>query len=364
MSASPIDVLVIDDSAVVRQVVSAVLAATGGFEVRVAADPVIARERIRMRRPDVLLLDLEMPRVDGLTFLAELMAQAPLPVVVCSSLGARGTHEAVRALELGATSVIEKPRVGTRAFLEHSAAELTQSLRAAALARPRARPEAAGVRSPLPRRVPLPVTEAASRVIALGASTGGTEAILEVLRGFDRTAPGVVIVQHMPQHFTGAFARRLDALCALHVREARDGDRVEPGLALIAPGDRHLTLRRVGATYSVGVSHGAPVSGHCPSVDVLFHSVALAAGGNACAALLTGMGTDGAAGMRALHDAGAFCLAQDEASSVVFGMPRAALERGAVHEVLPLESISGALTEAVRRPARSFRPKEPLCRPR
>lgn len=366
--SEPLRVLVIDDSAVVRQVVTALLEASGGFEVRVAADPLIARERIRAHRPDVLLLDLEMPRMDGLTFLAECMESAPIPTVVCSSLGARGTQEAMRALELGALAVLEKPRVGARAFLEESALALTQALREAAqvTVRPRRRPLPSPDAAPPPPRAMArpPPSSPAGAVIALGASTGGTEAILEVLRGLDGASPGVVVVQHMPEKFTEAFARRLDALCPLEVREAKDGDRLTAGVALIAPGNRHLTLRQLGPAYAVSVSHGLPVSGHRPSVDVLFRSVAQTAGPGAVAALLTGMGVDGAAGMRALNDAGARCLAQDEASSVVFGMPRAAIELGAVHRVLPLSRIAQAITEELRRPPRPQRHKESLCLPR
>jgi len=338
-------VLVVDDSAVVRETVSALLSRDRTMVVTVAADPLIAMDKMRRARPDVILLDLEMPRMDGITFLRKLMSEAPLPVVVCSGLTGRGTDAALSALAEGAVAVIAKARLGVRNFLESSAAELKQTLREAARTRPR-RP-AAGAHRTVEKRLGLTVTT--DKVIAIGASTGGTEAVRVVLEALPPDAPGVVVVQHMPEAFTGAFARRLNQSCGVDVREAAHGDRLCEGRVLVAPGNRHLEVRRNGGHYVVGLDDGAPTSGHRPSVDVLFRSVARSAAANAVGVLLTGMGADGADGLLEMRLAGAFTIAQDEATSVVFGMPKEAIARNAVDEVLPLERIGSQMLRRIRR---------------
>jgi len=349
-SRRPLHVLVVDDSAVVRQMMTAVLGGARGMTVAVAADPFIAMEKMKQARPDVMVLDLEMPRMDGLSFLRKIMAEDPIPVVVCSGLGGRGTEAAMRALDEGAVEVVAKPKLGIKDFLQDSATLLSDAVRAAAQARMR------------PRGVPerqAPVGEAVSaarpalrltsdKVVAIGASTGGTEALRELLMALPPDAPGLVIVQHMPELFTAAFARRLNDLCRVEVREAANGDRVIEGRALIAPGNRHTRLRRSGAHYTVEVSDGPLVSRHRPSVDVLFQSVARAAGPNAIGVILTGMGDDGADGLLDMHRAGAVTIAQDEASCVVFGMPKEAIARGAVEDVLALQRIPEALLAGAR----------------
>ncbi len=342
------NVLVVDDSAVVRQAFTQLLGRQ--FAVETAADPIIAEQKIRKRRPDVVVLDLQMPRMDGLTFLRQIMRRDPLPVVVCSASAARGSEPALRALEEGAVDVILKPALGVRAFLEESALLLADTLRAASQARvarrltPSARHSADVVLpAALPRQVAL---VAAPRIVAVGASTGGTEALREVIEALPPDAPGMVVVQHMPAGFTAAFARRLDTLSRVEVKEAAPGDAVVPGRVLIAPGDRHMILRRSGTKYYVVLADGPLVSRHRPSVDVLFRSVAQAAGANATGVLLTGMGDDGAEGLAEMHAAGARTIAQDEATSIVFGMPKEAIERGAVDDVLPLGRIAGAVVGA------------------
>jgi two-component system chemotaxis response regulator CheB len=333
-------VLVVDDSAVVRQVTTALLSNQPGISVSVAADPFIAMSKMKQARPDVILLDLEMPRMDGLTFLRKIMSEDPIPVVVCSGLAGEGTEAAMRALEEGAVDIVTKPKLGVKGFLEESVAMLVDTLRAASQARP-------GVRK---RRVCQPVapvlatekhllTLTTSKVVAIGTSTGGTEALRSILEVMPPDCPGIVIVQHMPEHFTAAFARRLNEVCRIEVKEAANGDRVLEGRALVAPGNHHLTLHRDGAHYVVRVSQGEMVSRHRPSVNVLFHSVARAAGPNAVGVILTGMGDDGAEGMLDMKGEGASTIAQDEKTSVVFGMPKEAIIRGAVDEVLPLPLI-------------------------
>jgi two-component system chemotaxis response regulator CheB len=354
--ASAISVLVVDDSAVVRQAVTAVLSQDPGLVVTVAADPYIALDKMGRARPDVILLDLEMPRMDGLTFLRKIMAEDPIPVVVCSGLAARGTDAAIRALEDGAVEVLAKPALGVRDFLHDSARTLIETIRGAAQAKVRKR---APVHHPSPKHtadVVLPPRSSAVRhpptdtVIAIGASTGGTEALRLVLQASPADAPGMLIVQHMPERFTAAFARRLDAECAIEVKEAEPGDRVLRGRALIAAGNRHLLLRRTGTEFTVDVNDGPAVSRHRPSVDVLFRSVAQAAGPHAVGVILTGMGDDGAAGLLEMKRAGARTIAQDERTSVVFGMPKEAIARGGVDAVLPLPAIPAAiLTMAGRR---------------
>lgn len=356
--ASAISVLVVDDSAVVRQALTAVLSQDPGLVVTVAADPYIALDKMGRARPDVILLDLEMPRMDGLTFLRKIMAEDPIPVVVCSGLAARGTDAAIRALEDGAVEVLSKPALGVRDFLHDSARTLIETVRGAAQARVRRRvpmPRPAPRHSAdvvLPPRAAIGVHPPTDTVIAIGASTGGTEALRLVLQSMPADAPGLLIVQHMPERFTAAFARRLDAECMIDVKEAEPGDRVLRGRALIAAGNRHLLLRRTGTDYNVDVNDGPAVSRHRPSVDVLFRSVAQAAGPHAVGVILTGMGDDGAAGLLEMKRAGARTIAQDERTSVVFGMPKEAIARGGVDAVLPLGGIPAALLTMVGRRSR------------
>jgi two-component system chemotaxis response regulator CheB len=306
---------------------------------------------MRRQRPDVVLLDMEMPRMDGLTFLRQVMREQPLPVVVCSALADGGSALARQALEEGALEVIPKPTLGVGDFLRESRERLVASLRKAARTVP---PRRGGTPGPLlPPSAPL-LRVTTDQVIAVGASTGGTDALRELLVPMPPDSPGLVIVQHMPEHFTRAFARQLRELCRIDVKEAEPGDRVSPGRALVAPGNRHLQVRRSGGEYRVEVVDGPRVSGHRPSVDVLFHSVARAAGANAVGVLLTGMGEDGADGLLAMRQAGAATVAQDEASCVVFGMPRVAIHRGAVDEVLPLSSIGDAVRRLAGSRARPY----------
>ncbi len=345
-------VLVVDDSAVVRQTMAQLIGAAPDLEViATAADPFQAAERIRREVPDVITLDVEMPRMDGITFLRRLMAQHPVPVVVCSSLVGDGTRTLFDALEAGAVDVIQKPAIGTRRFLEESTIRIQDAVRAAARARlappPAAAPAppAAGTVATPPRRPPAAMAKTTQTVVAIGASTGGTEAIRLVLEAMPPYAPPIVIVQHMPAGFTRAFAERLDQSAAIGVREAQDGASVLRGQALIAPGNRHMELTRSGAHYRVALSDGPLVSRHRPSVDVLFRSVARVAGANAIGVILTGMGNDGAAGLAEMRAAGAHTIGQDEASSVVYGMPKEALKAGAVAEQASLAAIPGLIVE-------------------
>ncbi len=360
--AKPLHVLVVDDSAVVRQTMKAILGRGYGVRVTTAPDALIAIEKLRRCRPDVILLDLEMPRMDGLTFLRKLMAEDPIPVVVCSALGTRGAEGALRAIEEGAVEVVAKPRLAVREFLEESATLLTDALRAASRVRPRRRLPTPQVErrldagAVLPAVLPRGLRSTSQKVIALGASTGGTEALRAILQQMPPDAPGIVVVQHMPEVFTKAFADRLDGLCRIRVKEAVAGDHVVAGRALIAPGNRHTLLVRSGAQYAVEVRDGPLVSRHRPSVDVLFRSVAQAAGPNAVGVILTGMGDDGAQGLLEMRAAGAATLAQDEASCVVFGMPREAIERGGVEEVVPLSRIAAAALRRAEQPAVERRP--------
>ena len=353
---APLKVLVVDDSATVRQVLAAVLSEKHGFRVTVAADPLIAMEKMKKSLPDVILLDLEMPRMDGITFLRKLMTESPLPVVICSGLTGPHTDAAIRALENGAVDIITKPKVGIRGFLEESAVLLEDTVRAAAVARVRkSRRRQDSSRSPRHAESHPPLLGASKekeKIIAIGASTGGTEALLHLFERMPQDCPGIVAVQHMPEGFTAAFARRLNDNCAIEVREAADGDQLVPGRAYIAPGNRHTYVRRMGATYFLEVRDGALVSRHRPSVNVLFRSVAQVAGANAVGVLLTGMGDDGADGLLEMKRANAFTIAQDEVTCVVFGMPREAILLGAADEVLPLHRIPRAmlrLTEAQNR---------------
>jgi two-component system chemotaxis response regulator CheB len=328
-----------------------VLAQDPSIHVTTAPDPLIAMDKMRRTRPDVILLDLEMPRMDGLTFLRKLMAEDPIPVVVCSALTGKGTQTAMRALEEGAVEVVAKPRLGVKEFLEESGVTLIDIIRGAASAHisKRAPKVMRDVSPRLTADVVLPAAPSRTlsvttdKVVAIGASTGGTEALREILQAMPAGCPGLVIVQHMPELFTKAFADRLDQLCTIDVKEAENGDRILSGRALIAPGNRHMLLRRSGGHYSVEVTDGPLVSRHRPSVDVLFRSTAQAAGPNSVGVILTGMGNDGAAGMFELKAAGAATIAQDEASCVVFGMPKEAIARGAVDDVVSLSLMSSAI---------------------
>jgi two-component system, chemotaxis family, protein-glutamate methylesterase/glutaminase len=340
-------VLVVDDSATVRQVLAAVLSEKRGFRVTVAADPLIAMEKMKKSLPDVILLDLEMPRMDGMTFLRKLMGENPIPVVICSGLTGPNTDAAIRALENGAVDIITKPKIGVRGFLEESAVLLEDAVRAAAAARVRRSRRHQDSHHSIRRAEGHASSPSAGKekgnIIAIGASTGGTEALLHLFERMPQDCPGIVAVQHMPEGFTAAFARRLNDNCAIEVREAADGDQLVPGRAYIAPGNRHTYVRRMGPTYFLEVRDGALVSRHRPSVNVLFRSVAQAAGPNAIGVLLTGMGDDGADGLLEMKRTNAFTIAQDEATCVVFGMPREAILLGAAEEVLPLHRIPQAM---------------------
>ena len=348
-SAGTLNVLVVDDSAVMRQVMTTVLSREMGIHVDTAAHPLIAMGKMKQRRPDVIVLDIEMPHVDGLTFLQQIMADQPIPVLVCSALAKNGADTVLRALEYGAVDVIQKPAVGIQDFLYEQAIMMVDKVRGAAEARPRRRAaipssekrNSADVVLPTIAKRTLSVTT--DKVVAVGTSTGGTEALRVLLMALPLDAPGFVVVQHMPEVFTANFAERLNQLCAVDVREAKDGDRVRPGLVLIAPGNRHTMINRNGAQYMVRVVDGPLVARHRPSVDVLFRSVAQAAAANAVGVIMTGMGDDGADGLLEMKKAGASTIAQDEATSVVFGMPKVAIDRGAVDEVLPLQRIAHAI---------------------
>jgi len=340
-----IKVLIVDDSAVVRQVLSTELSKAPDIEVvGVAIDPYVARDKIVSLRPDVLTLDLEMPRMDGLTFLVKLMKYHPLPVIVVSSLTPAGSDTAIRALELGALEVVSKP--GSAFSVAELSSVLVDKIRAASRARrvKRTLRETSAATS-APEKIALLHTT--HKILAIGASTGGTEAIRGLLQRLPGTTPGTLIVQHMPEHFTAAFAARLNDLCTMTVREAEDHDIVVPGLALIAPGNRHMVLQRSGARYFVQIKDGPRVHHQRPSIDVLFHSVARHAGSNAVGVLLTGMGTDGAKGLLAMRQRGARTLAQDEASSIVFGMPKEAIKLGAAQEVVSLGKMASHIAHAV-----------------
>lgn len=350
-----IGVLVVDDSAVVRQVVSGLLAAERDIEVIAAcADPILATERMNRRWPDVIVLDIEMPRMDGITFLKTIMAARPTPVIICSTLTEKGAETTMQALASGALGIITKPKLGIKKFLQDSSSDLVNEVRAAARANLKnLRPKVELKPSPkLTADAILPAATGAmrrttERIVAIGTSTGGTQALEEVLTQMPRTCPGLVIVQHMPEKFTANFAARLDSLSKIEVREARHGDRVIPGLALIAPGAKHMMVKRSGAQYYVDVVSGPLVKRHCPSVDVLFRSVAKYAGANAAGIIMTGMGDDGAAGLLEMRNAGAYTLGQDEESCVVYGMPKEAVKLGAVEKVVSLDEIPGEIVRFV-----------------
>lgn len=334
-------VLIVDDSALIRSVLTEIITQQPDMEVvGVAPDPLVARELIKQTNPDVLTLDVEMPKMDGLDFLERLMRLRPMPVVMVSSLTERGSEITLRALELGAVDFVTKPKISIQSGMREYAELITEKIRAAARARIRPRSATPGAPTvPLPQiRNPLTSSE---KLIIIGASTGGTEAIREFLMQMPPDCPGILIAQHMPEGFTSSFAKRLDSLCKISVREAQGEERILPGHALVAPGHSHLLLARSGANYIAKVEQSEPVNRHRPSVDVLFRSAARAAGKNAVGVILTGMGKDGAQGMLEMKLAGAYNFAQDEASCVVFGMPREAIALGATHEVGPLSALPG-----------------------
>ncbi|KJV32641.1 chemotaxis protein CheY [Aquitalea magnusonii] len=349
-----INVMIVDDSAVVRQVLSEIFTASSGITVMdVATDPIVAMEKMKQHWPDVIVLDVEMPRMDGITFLKQIMASRPTPVVICSSLTQKGADISVQAMAAGAVEVIAKPHAGVKQFLQDSNNLLVQAVKAAATARmSRMRtlpPTPMETRPKLSADAVLAAPtgqqmfQTTERIVAIGTSTGGTQALEAILTTLPRTCPGLAIVQHMPEKFTASFAERLDRLSEIEVKEAASGDRILPGRALIAPGGKHMMIKRSGAYYQVEVVDGPLVSRHKPSVDVLFRSAAKFAGRNALGIIMTGMGDDGARGLKEMHDAGAKTIAQDEDSCVVFGMPKEAIKLGAADEVMPLDNIAKAI---------------------
>jgi two-component system, chemotaxis family, protein-glutamate methylesterase/glutaminase len=345
-----IRVLIVDDSSVVRQTLSEILSSDPQIEIMATAgDPYIAAEKIRHEIPDVITLDVEMPRMDGITFLQKIMTQNPIPVVICSTLTEAGSQTAFKALDYGAIEIIQKPKLGTKKFLEESRMRICDAVKAAWSARikrlskkkivePKLTADA--VISKPPSKAMARTTE---KVVAVGASTGGTEALRIFLEALPVNAPGIVIVQHMPEHFTAAFAKRLDGICRVTVKEAENNDTILKGRALIAPGNHHALIKRSGARYYVEIKDGPLVCRHRPSVDVLFRSSARYCGQNGVGVIMTGMGDDGARGLLEMKQSGAFTIAQDEATSVVFGMPNEAIKLQAVDKVLPLDKIAGAV---------------------
>ncbi len=343
-----IKVLIVDDSAVVRQSLEEVLTSDNAIEViGAASDPYVAANKIKSHVPDVITLDVEMPRMDGITFLHKIMSQHPIPVVMCSSLTETGCETALKAIEYGAVDIITKPNMGVKEFLEESKITICDAVKAAAEVQVKSvspktlkvtkKLTADAVIAPPPSKAMARTTE---RIAVVGASTGGTEALREYLEAFPKDGPGTVIVQHMPENFTRAFANRLNGICDIEIKEAADGDSVLRGRALIAPGNKHMLLKRSGARYYVEVKNGPLVSRHRPSVDVLFRSAARYAGPNAVGVIMTGMGDDGAKGMLEMKQAGAATIAQDEKSCVVFGMPNEAIKLGGVDKVMPLDDIA------------------------
>ena len=348
-----IRVLIVDDSAVVRQTMNDILSADHEIEVMgVAADPFIAAQKMREAVPDVITLDIEMPRMDGITFLQKIMSQHPIPVVICSSVAQNGSDTAFKALDYGAVEIIAKPRLGSKQFLEESRVAICDAVKAAFLTRLKGLPHRplgapskltadAILAKPTASHAMLETTE---KVVVVGASTGGTEALKDLLEALPQDSPGMVVVQHMPEHFTRAFASRLNSTCKLSVKEAEENDTVIRGRVLIAPGNKHCLLKRSGARYYTEVKDGPLVSRHRPSADVLFRSAARYAGRNAIGVIMTGMGDDGARGMLEMKEQGAYTIAQDEATCVVFGMPKEAIKLGGVDKVAPLREIAGLLT--------------------
>lgn len=358
-----IKIMIIDDSAVVRETLKALFAEEKDLEVvATAADPLIAAKKLETVVPDVITLDIEMPRLDGLSFLKALMTQHPLPVIICSSQTGEGSENALRALEYGAVDIIRKPSIGTKMFLEESRMIICDAVRGAYYSKNQLKKvrleDITSPRKPSPKLsadVMLPKTSGAGRVetteklVVIGASTGGTEALKDFLEALPIDAPGIVIVQHMPEHFTRAFAQRLNGLCAIEVKEAQNNDSVIRGQALIAPGNKHCLLKRSGARYYVEIKDGPLVSRHRPSVDVLFRSTARYAGKNAVAIIMTGMGDDGARGMLEIKEAGGYTFAQDEKTCVVFGMPKEAIKLNAINEVLALNSLAPAMLQRIKK---------------
>lgn len=350
---SKIKVMLVDDSAVVRQVLTALLSKDSGIEVIASApDPIFAMDKMNVNWPDVIVLDVEMPRMDGITFLKQIMAIRPTPVIICSTLTEKGATTSMQALAAGAVAIVTKPKAGLKSFLEVDAGDIVQAVKAAASANLRSirnlTAQALAPATKIKIDEVMPALDASltsamavttDKLVAIGTSTGGTQALEVVLTKLSRTVPGIVIVQHMPEKFTEAFADRLNRLCALEVLEAKNGDRVIPGRALVAPGGRHMQVKRSGAQYHVEILDAPPVNRHRPSVDVLFRSVAKCAGKNSLGIIMTGMGDDGALGMRDMHDAGAETIAQDEKTCVVYGMPKEAVKLGAVDKIVPLETI-------------------------
>ena len=339
----PIKVLVIDDSALIRGLLSEIIHQTPDLElVGAAPDAYVAKDMVMKLQPDVITLDIEMPKVDGLTFLDKLMKARPTPVIMISTLTEKGADATIRSMELGAVDFIAKPKLNVVSGIAEYQQEIVDKIRMAAKTKPKKR-MATG-----PAAHPIPIHYSGTEtIVGIGASTGGTEAIRQVLERLSPSFPATVITQHMPVNFTKSFAQRLNGLCKINVHEAKDGERLLPGNAYIAPGDKHMEIVRSGADYRVRLNDGPLVSGHKPAVDVMFASLAKVVGKNAVATLLTGMGKDGAEGLLALHHAGAITMVQDEASSVVWGMPKAAFERGATKHVIPLDKMSQALTKAV-----------------
>ena len=350
---SKIKVMLVDDSAVVRQVLTALLSKDKEIEVIASApDPIFAMDKMNANWPDVIVLDVEMPRMDGITFLKQIMSIRPTPVIICSTLTEKGAATSVQALAAGAVAIVTKPKAGLKNFLEADAGEIVQAVKTAASANlrpirhlaaqamtPAAKLKIDEVMPALDASLTSAMAVTTDKLVAIGTSTGGTQALEVVLTKLSRTAPGIVIVQHMPEKFTEAFADRLNRICALEVWEAKNGDRVIPGRALVAPGGRHMQVKRSGAQYHVEIIDAPPVNRHRPSVDVLFRSVAKCAGKNALGNIMTGMGDDGALGMRDMHDAGAETIAQDEKTCVVYGMPKEAVKLGAVDKIVPLDTI-------------------------
>ncbi|CAH1042557.1 protein-glutamate methylesterase/protein-glutamine glutaminase [Halomonas sp. TD01] len=352
MSAAKIKVLCVDDSALIRDLLTEIINSQPDMEVvAVAPDPIAARDLIKQHNPDVLTLDVEMPRMDGLDFLERLMRLRPMPVLMVSSLTQSGSEITLRALELGALDFVAKPSLGIRSGMMEYATEITDKIRAAARSRPR---QARHKNAPPPTQLKAPMVSS-EKLIIIGASTGGTEAIRSVLEPLPANAPAILITQHMPGGFTRSFAERLDRLCRISVKEATDGERVLPGHAYIAPGDQHLELVRSGANYVVRLNDGPPVNRHRPSVDVLFHSASKHAGKNAIGVILTGMGKDGAAGLLEMREAGAATIAQNEESCVVFGMPREAIAVGGAVEVVALDDIPSRLMALIAASGRAQR---------
>ncbi|WP_337841572.1 chemotaxis response regulator protein-glutamate methylesterase [Rheinheimera sp.] len=346
-----IKVLIVDDSAVVRQVLSDMMANQPDIEVTgTAADPIFAVSRMKADWPDVITLDVEMPRMDGITFLKKIMQGRPTPVVICSSLTEQGAETTMEALSAGAVAIFTKPQSGVKGFLQDSKQELLSAIREAArsnvavLRRTKNSPQPVSPALAQTDTQATAMSKTTEKVVAIGTSTGGTIALEQILTELSPGCPGLVIVQHMPEKFTAAFASRLNQICSIDVKEAQDGDKVRPGLALIAPGGKHMSLVRSGAFFQVSVKAGPAVNRHCPSVDVLFRSVAKSAGKNAVGFILTGMGDDGARGLLEMREAGAMTYAQDEASSVVFGMPKEAIKRDAAAVVLSLEQVAAVIS--------------------